>query len=254
MLGMDQSQFMQNFLTVNGLLFTILCGNTYTALYSQNERIYNALFMEVSEAKSLLEQACLVCQGRPFYPRVLSSIGEYVDNDLRRLDAEPSELLAKQPMEDPLEYILYATSVGVPSIIYDTVRDLRQARAVRLGAMQRKLPAVHFLLLYVLGLLELFAFPFLGAGNVSMAPTNVTTEGEPSILLVQGLFFGAMSGAIVMTLQIIYELWKPFGGAYTVDTVLQKMVRGLEEELQARRQLEISGASAAPATLGPLDE
>lgn len=28
-----------------------------------------------------------------------------------------------------------------------------------------------------------------------------------------------MSGAIVMTLQVIYELWKPFGGAYTVDTV-----------------------------------
>jgi len=235
LLGMDQSQFMQNFLTVNGLLFTILCGNTYTALYSQQERLYHALFREVSEAKSLLEQACLVCQGRPFYPRVLQSIGEYVENDLRRLDAEPADLLANRPMDDPLEYILYVTSVGVPSVVYDTIRDLRQARGQRLAAMQRKLPAVHFLLLYALGFLELLAFPLLGAGTASMIR-------ERNILIVQAICFGGMCGAIVLTLQVIYELWKPFGGAYTVDVALGKMVRGLEEELRARRELWERGA------------
>ncbi|CAE7671578.1 unnamed protein product [Symbiodinium sp. CCMP2456] len=230
LLAMDQSQFMQNFLTVNGLLFTILCGNTYNSLYNQQEVLFHALFTEVSEAKSLLEQACLVCQGRPFYPKMLDSIGDYVSTDLRRLDVEPADLLANRPMDDPLEYILYATSVGVPSIIYDTIRDLRQARGQRLGAMQRKLPAIHFVLLYVLGILELMAFPLLGAGTYSMSP-------DEKILTIQALFFGAMSGAIVMTLQVIYELWKPFGGAYTVDTALEKMVQGLEEELRVRKRL-----------------
>lgn len=229
MLGMDQSQFMQNFLTVNGLLFTILCGNTYTALYNQQERLYHALFTEVSEAKSLLEQSALVCQGRPFYPKVLESIGNYVENDLKQLDAEPAELLANRPMDDPLEYVLYVTSVGVPSVVYDTIRDLRQARSERLGAMQRKLPEVHFVLLYVLGVLELLAFPLLGAGTASMFR-------ERNILVVQAICFGAMCGAIVMTLQVIYELWRPFGGAYTVDVVLGKMVRGLEEELRVRTE------------------
>lgn len=229
LLAMDQSQFMQNFLTVNGLLFTILCGNTYNSLYNQQEVLFHALFTEVSEAKSLLEQACLVCQGRPFYPKMLDSIGDYVSTDLRRLDVEPADLLANRPMDDPLEYILYATSVGVPSIIYDTIRDLRQARGQRLGAMQRKLPAIHFVLLYVLGILELMAFPLLGAGTYSMSP-------DEKILTIQALFFGAMSGAIVMTLQVIYELWKPFGGAYTVDTALEKMVQGLEEELRVRKR------------------
>jgi len=230
LLGEDQSQFMQNFLTVNGLLFTILCGNTYTSLYNQQERLYHALFLEVSEAKSLLEQACLVCQGRPFYPKVLESIGNYVDTDLKQLDLEPADILAGRPMDDPLEYILYVTSVGVPSVIYETIRDLRQARAERLGAMQRKLPAIHFVLLYVLGVLELLAFPLLGAGTASMFR-------ERNVLVIQAIFFGAMCGAIVMTLQVIYELWNPFGGAYTVDVVLAKMVRGLEEELRARREL-----------------
>lgn len=247
LLAMDQSQFMQNFLTVNGLLFTILCGNTYTSLYNQQEILFHALFLEVSEAKSLLEQACLVCQGRPFYPKMLDSIRDYVSTDLRRLDVEPAELLANRPMDDPLEYILYATSVGVPSIIYDTIRDLRQARGQRLGAMQCKLPAIHFVLLYVLGILELMAFPLLGAGTFSMAP-------DEKILSIQALFFGAMCGAIVMTLQVIYELWKPFGGAYTVDTALSRMVAGLEEELRVRKALwQPNDAAPAPAAAAHLD-
>lgn len=229
LLGLDQSQFMQNFLTVNGLLFAILCGGTYTSLYGQQEGLYHALFREVSEAKSLLEQSCLICQGRPFFPKVLDCIGEYVEKDLKRLDVEPADLLANRPMDDPLEYILYVTSVGVPSIIYDTIRDLRQARGRRLGAMQRKLPPIHFALLYVLGFLELLAFPLLGAGTASIYERNV--------LGIQATLFGSMCGAIVMTLQVIYELWRPSGSAYTVDVVLGKMVRGLEEELNARRGL-----------------
>ena len=34
--------------------------------------------------------------------------------------------------------------------------------------------------------------------------------------------------------QVVGELWRPAGGAYSVDRVLRIMVRGLEEELDAR--------------------
>ena len=34
--------------------------------------------------------------------------------------------------------------------------------------------------------------------------------------------------------QVVGELWRPAGGAYNVDGVLKTMVRGLEEELDAR--------------------
>ena len=63
---------------MNGLLFTILAGNAFTFLYQQNEAIYYALFAEVSEAKSLLEQITLVCQGRPFYQNALDNIQTYI--------------------------------------------------------------------------------------------------------------------------------------------------------------------------------
>ena len=114
-------------------------------MYQQQEAIYLALFDEVTTAKSLLEQVSLVSQGRQsLYERILACVQEYVENDLTKFnDIEPAVLLSSKPMDDPLEEILYLTSVGEPSLVYQTVRSLRQARASRLGALQRKLPQVH---------------------------------------------------------------------------------------------------------------
>lgn len=167
-LSQDSSQFVQNFLTVSGLLFSILIGQTYAFLYQQQEAIFYALFNEVTEAKSLLEQVALVCQGRTMYAKVLESITKYVSNDLKQLQADPAVLISARPVDDPLESIMYMTSVGVPSSVYETVRSLRQARAARLGALQRKLPRVHMLLLWLLAGIELISFPLLGAGTQTL--------------------------------------------------------------------------------------
>lgn len=223
----DQSQFIQNFLTVIGLLFSILAGNAYSSLYTQQETIYFALFQEVSEAKSLLEQTTLVCQGRPFYPAVLAQFELYVSQDLRRLDLPPAYLLSSRPAEDPLEAIMFMTSVGVPSVIYETVKSLRQARGHRLGACQRKFPSLGIALLYVLALLELVAFPLLGAGTATLSMR---------VLNLQSSLFGLLCGALVMVLRVIQELRLSSGGVFTVDLVLRQMVSGLEAELEQRRR------------------
>lgn len=225
-LSQDSSQFVQNFLTVTGLLFSILVGQTYYFMYQQQESVYYALFQEVTEAKSLLEQVALVCQGRSMYKNVLSSIQKYVNDDLKQVQADPAVLLSARPMDDPLEAVMYMTSVGVPGTVYETVRSLRQARANRLGALQRKLPQVHMLLLWILGAIELISFPLLGAGT--------QTIGGYNILTVEGYLFGVMTFGIVLTLRVVGELWRPAGGAYNVDGVLSTMVRGLESELSAR--------------------
>jgi hypothetical protein len=83
-------------------------------------------------------------------------------------------------------------------------------------------------LLWVLALLELISFPLLGAGT--------QTIGGYKILTIEGCLFGVMTVGIVMTLRVVGELWRPAGGAYNVDNVLKVMVRGLEEELEARMQ------------------
>ena len=193
-LSEDSSQFVQNFLTVSSLLFSMLVGQTYYFMYQQQEAVYYALFNEVTEAKSLVEQVALVCQGRGMYPQVLKSISQYVQDDLKNLQADPALLLSARPIDDPLESVMYMTSVGVPSSVYDTVRSLRQARAGRLGALQRKLPQVHMVLLWLLGLIELLSFPLLGAGT--------QTIGGYNILTVEGVLFGVMTFGIIMTLRV----------------------------------------------------
>lgn len=206
--------------------FSHNCRSRYYFLYTQQESIYYALFNEVTEAKSLLEQVALVCQGRSMYRRCLESIHRYVENDLKKLQADPAVLLSARPVDDPLESIMYMTSVGVPSTVYETVRSLRQARAARLGALQRKLPMIHMLLLWALAGIELVSFPLLGAGT--------QTIGGTGLLTVEGCLFGVMTSGIVLTMRVVGELWRPAGGAYNVDAVLSTMVSGLEEELVAR--------------------
>jgi len=160
------------------------------------------------------------------YTKVLESISKYVQDDLKQLQADPAVLISSRPVDDPLESIMYMTSVGVPSSVYETVRSLRQARAARLGALQRKLPRLHMLLLWILAGIELISFPLLGAGT--------QTIGGYNILTVEGYLFGIMTFGIVMTMRVIGELYRPGGGAYNVDAVLSVMVKGLEEELTDR--------------------
>jgi hypothetical protein len=278
-LSQDSSQFVQNFLTVAGLLFSILVGQTCTFgtscihrcllclalakgftlfrycclflssffyfssipdyfLYTQQESLYYALFQEVTEAKSLLEQVALVCQGRSMYQKCLSSIAKYVQSDLKCIQDDPAILLSARPVDDPLEAIMYMTSVGIPSSVYETVKSLRAARAQRLGALQRKLPGIHMGLLWTLAIIELMSFPLLGAGT--------QTIGGYNILTIEGILFGVMTAGIVLTLRVVAELWRPAGGAYNVDAALSTMVRGLERELQARMngRLQVSSQSA----------
>jgi hypothetical protein len=215
-------------------------------LYTQQESIFYALFEEVTEAKSLLEQVALVCQGRSMYNRCLEAISRYVQHDLKKIQSDPAVLLSARPVDDPLEAIMYMTSVGVPGSVYDTVKSLREARARRLGALQRKLPPIHMLLLWVLAGVLLVSFPLLGAGT--------QTIGGFKLLTVEGTLFGVMTSGIILTLRIIGELWRPAGGAYNVDSVLSVMVSGLEQELKARRDGQKLFKSNRLAPSGPNED
>lgn len=227
-IAQDSSQYIQNILTTCGLMFSLLTGYTWYFLYTQQEAIFFALYEETTAVKTLLEQIALVCEGRKeMYHDILNSIKRYVREDMTQFTVEPSILLSSRPVDDPLQDIMYLTSVGEPSIVYQSVKELRQARAHRLGALQRKLPPIHLILLWTLAGIVLCTFPVLGAG--------VQTIGGPGILSVQSWYLSFIVFGITSTLGVVNELYKPAGnGAYNVVTVLSVMVDGLEEELEGR--------------------
>lgn len=234
----DYSQYIQNILNTLGLMFSILVGQTYYFMYQQQEAIYLALFHEVTLAKSLLEQVALVSQGRQsLYEQLLDCVHEYVSTDLTKFnDKDPAYLLSTRPVDDPLEGILYLTSVGEPSIVYQTVRSLREARAARLGALQRKLPSTHMMLLWALAMGVLCIFPLLGAGS--------QTIGGLGILDVQAWYLGFIVFGIALTMGVVDELRQPgMMGAYNARSVLNVMVSGLKEELELRLNGMIPGPS-----------
>eukprot|EP00434_Breviolum_minutum_P005841 symbB.v1.2.005150.t1/scaffold297.1/size245286/3 len=73
---------------------------------------------------------------------------------------------------DPLETLLFATSVGVPSGVCDS------ARASRLAAAQRKFPSAHSAILWTLALLATAIFVLLAAGMAGFEADVATDPGH----------------------------------------------------------------------------
>jgi hypothetical protein len=198
---------------------------------------------------------------RRWFERILRGGENGYDDDTTIATITPSSLLSARPADDPLEAILYLTSVGTPGVIYDTVRSLRQARSRRLGALQRKVPAMHMAILWLLGVIMISSFPILvGVGGASAlasssaggggSVTSMLAAADASsssccggVLTMQGAFFGVVTFAVVMTKLVLVELWrtKAHSGAYNVDAALRVMVRGLRNELEERTN-EATGA------------
>lgn len=243
-LSNDLSQYVQNILTTCALLFGMLVGQTYYFMYQQQELVFYALFAEVTEAKSLLEQISLMTYGRPgLYPSLLSRMNDYVQNDLKLLSVkDPIAVTSGLPKDDPLESILYATSVGLPGVMYETVKSLRQARANRCGALQRKLPALHVYCLRLLGVIVMAAFPVCGSGSQAIAP---------NVLVLQSYMFGVLAFALTLVLNVVEELRNSRKmGAYNVDGILEVMVGGLEQELEERLEGKFVGVGVSPSLPG----
>mmetsp|Transcript_32022 Transcript_32022/g.52920 ORF Transcript_32022/g.52920 Transcript_32022/m.52920 type:complete len:386 (-) Transcript_32022:47-1204(-) len=243
----DYAQYIQNILTTSGLMFSITVGYTYYFLYQQQEAIYVSLFEEVTQAKCLLEQISLISQGRSeMYQDILDCIERYVEEDLTQFFVEPSVLLSRRPIDDPLEEIMFLTSVGEPGVVYQTVRTLRQARAFRLGALQRKLPPIHFALVYTLAAVVMVVFPLLGAGS--------QTLGGDAILQVQAVFLSFIVFGICAVLGVLNELNQPTkNGAYNVVPVLNIMVKGLVDEINARQDGQFITSQFTPSTMDGLN-
>ncbi|KAJ8614249.1 hypothetical protein CTAYLR_001090 [Chrysophaeum taylorii] len=243
-LSVDQGQYFQDVVNAINILFSILMANTLVFLYQQNEAVFRALFSEVSVAKSLLEQIAFVSRGREAYAlELLGHVERYVADDLRALDTVPVTLLLSR--DDPLESVMWLTSVGAPGPVYETVKSLREARGVRLGALQRKLPSSHFALLVVLGIIDLAVFPLLAAATGAAA-------ADPSLIKVQAVLFGFMASSVALILRLLYAFWIPTGDAYNVDAVLAVMVQGLEAEIQERKALALAAAPTSQRPFSPL--
>lgn len=262
----NSNQFLQNVHNFLALTFAFLTGSTLQFMLRQQDILYKALFDEVTALVSLLEQSALISEGRSdLYRNLLQSLTSYLENDLKLVtnyvsvqeeqengntsthaltsssslsyvinemgisrENLPSYILSRRPENDPLERILYITSVGEPSSIYSSVLELRRARSKRLGALQRKMPEINMYLLYVLGSTVFVSFPFVTAGS--------ETVGGDGLLQLYRAQLSIVVFAMCVVLGMINELKQPeIASVYSVNyDFLGKMMNGLECELDER--------------------
>ena len=239
----DMTQFSQNAFAVLLLLFSLLLGETFSMLLDRQDRLCRAIYTEVSEARSLIEQLVLLSAGRQVggdeswsssSRNLLESVEAYLVQDLQRLGE--SQILPKRGAApvDPLETLLFATSVGVPSGVCDSVRAIRQARASRLAAAQRKFPSAHSAILWTLALLATAIFVLLAAGMAGFEADVATDPGH--LLSILSPLFGILVAAQVLTGMVMSELSMPGGSElFRSQDIVEQGLGGLLHELREKK-------------------
>jgi len=239
----DMTQFTQNAFALVLLVFGLLLGETLSMLLQRQDRLYCAIYQEVSEARSLVEQLVLLGgarQGKTVGTEwtsnsatLLDDMEAYLIQDLQQL-GEIRILVDRGPKPDPLESLLFATSVGVPSGVSSSVRAIRQARASRLAAAQRKFPAAHLLLLGVFGTCSLSIFLLLGAGLAGFEAFEASKPGH--LLAILAPLFGLLVSVQALTAAVLRELSLPGGSKFfRAQDVVEESLAGLLADLRQRR-------------------
>ena len=218
------------YVTLVGLLFGFIVSNTFYFLYSQQEEIYEAIYVEASAVNRLLEEAeCALlpadAQVIAFEVRRFLTDGAWAHQE----DSLPAEILALEinsdddAMEAILKYTLAVTPAGGLNMI-DTCRLLRDATVARLAASQRKVPVVQFFICKVLAALLLCIFPLLEVG--SPHESNVSAD-------IEAILFGALCGVVVLFLSLVDDLVDTQSGLYSVAPVRATLQAALIDKADA---------------------
>lgn len=247
----DMTQFAQNAFAVLLLLFSLLLGETFSMLLDRQDRLCRAIYTEVSEARTLIEQLVLLSAGRQggdgswssSSQNLLENVEAYLVQDLQQLGKRRILPERGAAPVDALETLLFATSVGVPSGVCDSVRAIRQARASRLAAAQRKFPLAHSGILWTLAMLATGIFVLLAAGMAGFEADVATQSGH--LLAVLSPLFGVLVGAQTMTGMVMSELSKPGGSElFRSQDIVEQGLGGLLQELRQKKLY----ASESPAS------
>jgi len=241
----DMTQFTQNAFALELFLLGLVLELTFEFLLRRQEALYNAIYAEVSETKTLIEQLCLLGSTRyedegTATSGLLQDVESYLTQDLQ-LVGEPDLLpIAWRSEVDPLEKLMFATSVGLPSCVYDSVRAIRQARAGRLAAVQRRFPIAHYVFLGVLAVLTLGSFVLLGAGTAGFEkPGEAALYGH--LLGMQAPLFGFLVISLSLVGLSVWQLSDPQRGIFGVQGVLESALGSLLDDIRFRSSTALRG-------------
>eukprot|EP00403_Amphidinium_massartii_P021537 CAMPEP_0178392154 /NCGR_PEP_ID=MMETSP0689_2-20121128/11532_1 /TAXON_ID=160604 /ORGANISM="Amphidinium massartii, Strain CS-259" /LENGTH=444 /DNA_ID=CAMNT_0020012719 /DNA_START=277 /DNA_END=1611 /DNA_ORIENTATION=+ len=218
------------FKSSTSLLFSFLLGYTFFFLVSRQEKLYTAMYKELTYIQQIIEESPMLLT--PELARdVLRMTRRYLQAGWwRNPRLLPRELVIrslrsdKDPLEDMTRKLLEGYRQEDPPDIFSgcqqmlmNVRSLRAARADRLAASQGVLPIAQFLLLSVIAFLS----------NLS-----IFIDGKSDTSLTAQLLFGLIVGLQVAVLLAVRDLSDPSSGFYNISDTRGAFFYALDDEIE----------------------
>ena len=204
------------FVTLLGLIYSILLAQSYEYYFTRQGTIQDALYEEVMSLQQLYEAITALTERHPSLAaergRLLGVLRTHSDGLLRLGFSDDTKLLSRSSLElHRLLETIEATTAGRSRhnllLAGNAVGALSAARARRISAVAARLPLIQSFALRIIAVVLLLGFLLVDLGSPRL----------------EALLFSVVSGVFVLINYFLSDLSDPFGGSWNVEPAREEL-------------------------------
>ena len=204
------------FVTLLGLIYSILLAQSYEYYFTRQGTIQDALYEEVMSLQQLYEAITALTERHPSLAaergRLLGVLRTHSASLLRLGFSDDTKLLSRSSLElHRLLETIEATTAGRSAqnllLAGNAVGALSAARARRISAVAARLPLIQSFALRIIAVVLLLGFLLVDLGSPRL----------------EALLFSVVSGVFVLINYFLSDLSDPFGGSWNVEPAREEL-------------------------------
>lgn len=221
----EDTGFETNVFSLLSILYAILFGNTFTFLYTRQERLVQEMYEEALCLELVLEETFLADSRVEDRTMVVAELRKYVKNELYNPLDMHSPFQAGSPFTSIVRTVRRIGADGVEiNGVMAACNRLAEAQSRRSAAASQILPLFHWVFLYLI--------------MTSLIVTFLIFEAADGSFESRRLIFAAMCGLLFMTSAALEDLAEPLTGLYTfrdqLDARLKYVCQALDSYMLSK--------------------
>ena len=204
------------FVTLLGLIYSILLAQSYEYYFTRQGTIQDALYEEVMSLQQLYEAITALTERHPSLAaergRLLGVLRTHSASLLRLGFSDDTKLLSRSSLElhrllETIEVTTAGRSAQNLLLAGNAVGALSAARARRISAVAARLPLIQSFALRIIAVVLLLGFLLVDLGSPRL----------------EALLFSVVSGVFVLINYFLSDLSDPFGGSWNVEPAREEL-------------------------------
>ena len=204
------------FVTLLGLIYSILLAQSYEYYFTRQGTIQDALYEEVMSLQQLYEAITALTERHPSLAaergRLLGVLRTHSEGLLRLGFSDDTKLLSRSSLElhrllETIEVTTAGRSAQNLLLAGNAVGALSAARARRISAVAARLPLIQSFALRIIAVVLLLGFLLVDLGSPRL----------------EALLFSVVSGVFVLINYFLSDLSDPFGGSWNVEPAREEL-------------------------------